>query len=393
MPLGDVLRLDQDPVEVVTTHRYPSAGVLNRGRGLFNKGTLGGSETSYSRLFRLSEGQIVYSKLFGWEGAVALVPSEFDGHFVSSEFPTFLPDPDRMVPGFLEQFLKSAQFTDEMARSTNGLGQRRQRVNVDAFLRIAVPLPPVGQQDRIAAHLSRLGRSGPVMLSHQGMMLEQMLARSTAGVPRQRLRELMRSSRQWLDIDVSESYQPIGVRGFGRGMIRYPEMPAESLSKLRYYPIEPGALIVSNIKAWEGAVCIAEPADAGRIASNRFLQYVPTSEAVATPWVEQYLLSTEGIASLAAASPGSADRNRTLSMAAFESIEIPVPEVRVQHAVVRIAHALRRVQAQQARRDRLAAAILPAARNQIFGAMSSPAAPRKPLPTSSAITPGQESGT
>lgn len=369
VPLGEVLRLDQHPVDVVPTQTYPSCGVLNRGRGLFDKGVTEGSDTSYTRLFRLSEGQIVYSKLFGWEGAVALVPAEFDGYFVSSEFPTFAPDPDRVAPGFLEHFLKSNQFTEEMARSTNGLGQRRQRVNIDAFLRILVPLPPTSEQDRIAAYLTGLGRTSPALGPSLDPLLEIVIAGAGTGVRRVPIGELMSSRRQWIDIDAGGVYRAIGVRGFGRGMIFYPEAPAEELSKLRYYPVEPGTLIVSNIKAWEGAVCLAETADAGRIASNRFLQYVPISDEITTAWVEQYLLSTEGIACMSAASPGSADRNRTLSMAAFEAIEIPVPAPQVQHGIVSIAKARRRVQAQETIRDRLAAAVLPAARNEIFSAM------------------------
>lgn len=391
MPLSKILR-QRDGVEVEPTREYPIAGVFGFGRGVLIRQTIVGVQTGYKTLTQLGTGDVVYSKLKAFEGAIACVHQEADGHYVSPEFPVFRVDP-AVSWRYLEHVLQSPEFSRRLASASTGLGARRERVHPARFLELVVPLPSLHDQDRVAAHLSRLGRSGPGRPSHQITMLERLLGRATAGVPRQRLREVMRSSRQWLDVDVAASYRPIGVRGFGRGMIRYPEMPAESLSKLRYYPIEPGALIVSNIKAWEGAVCMAEPADAGRIASNRFLQYLPTSEAVATPWVEQYLLSTEGIASLAAASPGSADRNRTLSMAAFESIEVPVPEVRVQHAVVRIAHALRRVQAQQARRDRLAAAVLPAARNQIFGAMSSPAPPRKPLPASSAVAPGQESGT
>ena len=74
---------------------------------------------------------------------------------------------------------------------------------------------------------------------------------------------------------------------------------------------------------------MAENADAGRIASNRFLQYVPTSDAITTTWVEQYLLSAEGVASMSAASPGSADRNRTLSMAAFEARRMRNPFGRI----------------------------------------------------------------
>ena len=232
-----------------------------------------------------------------------------------------------------------------------------------------MPVAPRSEEDRIAAHLTALGRTSPTIGPNLDALQEILIARAGTGVRRVPIRELMSSTRRWIDIDDGGAYKAIGVRGFGRGMIRYPEAPAEDLSKLRYYPLEPGALIVSNIKAWEGAVCLAETADAGRIASNRFLQYLPTSDAITTTWVEQYLLSAEGIASMSAASPGSADRNRTLSMAAFETIEIPVPAPQVQHAVVSVAQARRRVQAQQARRDRLAAAILPAARNEIFSAM------------------------
>lgn len=370
VPLGAVLRMERTPIDLVAGDTYRRIGIFSWGKGMLRRDPAPVAEMGSMRYFTFPIPSLVFSNIQAWEGAAALAGPDDAGQVCSSRFYPYVPKPgsDVSLP-YLAEFFRSEEGVALMRRASPGTQVRNKVLSRSALETARVPLPSRPDQDRVAAHMSRLGRSGPVMLSHQGMMLEQMLARSTAGVPRQRLGEVMRSSRQWLDIDVSESYRPIGVRGFGRGMIRYPEVTAESLSKLRYYPIEPGALIVSNIKAWEGAVCMAEPADAGRIASNRFLQYLPTSEAVATPWVEQYLLSTEGIASLAAASPGSADRNRTLSMAAFESIEVPVPEVRVQHAVVRIAHTMRRVQAQQVRRDRLAAAVLPAARNQIFSAM------------------------
>lgn len=369
VPLGDVLRLAQDAVTVRTDESYPSAGVLNRGRGLFDKGILAGSATSYRRLFRLSEGQVVYSKLFGWEGAVALVPYAFDGYFVSSEFPTFEVATDRVSTDYLDQYLKSEQFTEQMSRSTNGLGQRRQRVNIDAFLKIKAALPSLVDQERIANHLTQLKPVTRPSTVDSGHIVEHLISAAVHHAKRRPLGELLQSDRPWVDIDDAGSFRTIGVRGFGRGMIRYPEGGAETLSKLRYYPLKPGALVVSNIKAWEGAVCVAEEGDAGRVASNRFLQYVPISAEIATSWVEQYLLSPDGLVSLNAASPGSADRNRTLSMAAFEAIEIPVPTRETQDGVIRVARALKRVRAHQARRDKLSAAILPAARNKIFNSI------------------------
>ena len=127
-------------------------------------------------------------------------------------------------------------------------------------------------------------------------------------------------------------YPPIGVRGSGRGMIKYPKTTGLDLSKLRFFTLGPERLVVSNIKAWEGAVTRSDADDSGLIASNRFLQYAPSAR-VDLGYVEQYLLSSEGLGHLGRASPGSADRNRTLGKAKFEAIRIPLPSIEDQCAI------------------------------------------------------------
>jgi type I restriction enzyme S subunit len=179
----------------------------------------------------------------------------------------------------------------------------------------------------------------------------------------------MSRDREWIGIDPESAYRPIGVRGFGRGIIRYPATSVSGLSKMRYFVVVPGDLLIRNIKAWEGAVCVASGGDEGRVASNRFLQYRSKNDGVTTGWLEQYLVTDEGVALLGAASPGSADRNRTLSMEAFEAIEVPVPSRSVQDQVVSAVSCARRISEISARRDSLASALLPAARNEIFSSM------------------------
>lgn len=138
---------------------------------------------------------------------------------------------------------------------------------------------------------------------------------------------------------------------------------------MRYFTVYSDRLIVSNIKAWEGAVALSRASDQGRIGSNRFLQYSISASSVRLEWVHAYLASPAGVEKLSAASPGSADRNRTLSISAFESIEIPVPDLSFQdHIASLVAHS-GRAESLRRRRDELAAAVLPAARNEIFNAM------------------------
>ena len=82
-PLGDVLQLAPAEVPVEADGTYPIAGVYSFGRGLFQRGPISGSETSYARLNRLAPGRLVMSRLKAFEGALTVIPAEFDGWFLS----------------------------------------------------------------------------------------------------------------------------------------------------------------------------------------------------------------------------------------------------------------------------------------------------------------------
>jgi type I restriction enzyme S subunit len=367
VPLGAVLNLTQDAVTVEADGSYPSAGVLNRGRGLFDKGILMGSETSYSRLFRLSAGQVVYSKLFGWEGAVALVPEAFDGYFVSSEFPAFTFNSERLDPSFLNHYLKSSMFTDDMARSTNGLGQRRQRVNVDAFIQIRIPLPGVAAQKQVARFLDRLPAPRTPTES-LAAMLDRLVSRSTIAAAEVRLGALLALQRRAVSVEPEAVYQEIGVRSFGRGLFIKEPLTGADLGGKRVFRVAEGDFIVSNVFGWEGAIGVASSDHNGLIGSHRFMTWTPKAD-LNVQYLRAYFRSQVGVARLAAASPGSAGRNRTLSVRNFEAIEVPLPDRAEQDRVAAAMAAIDNVGRVAARAERLSAAILPAARNEIFNSM------------------------
>ncbi len=155
-PLGDVVQLARESVDVVPDRSYKTLGLKNRGRGLFERAEFTGGETKYPRLFAVRSGQLVYSKLFGWEGSVAIVPDRFDGRFVSPEFPTFDVDAEHILPDYLEHLAQHQAFTSQLASSTTGMGQRRQRVNIDDFLNIDVPVPSVLEQQSIVRQLDQV---------------------------------------------------------------------------------------------------------------------------------------------------------------------------------------------------------------------------------------------
>ena len=115
VPLGDVLRPVQDPEAVHPERSYPNLGIFGFGRGVFAKPDISGMDTSARTLYRVRAGQFIYSRLFAFEGAYAVVPPDLDGSFVSNEFPTFDWIEGSADPGFIAWLFKNPSVWAEIA--------------------------------------------------------------------------------------------------------------------------------------------------------------------------------------------------------------------------------------------------------------------------------------
>lgn len=157
--LGHALRPGALPTQVSLEGNYPNLGIYSYARGVFSKAPIDGAATSARVLFQVRGGQFIYSRLFAFEGAFAIVPSEFDGVFVSNEFPSF-----DIVPSYGAAFLR-AYFSDprtwqSLQAGSLGLGSRRQRVYEGHLLNHELWLPPDRERERIADVFAALDRAG-----------------------------------------------------------------------------------------------------------------------------------------------------------------------------------------------------------------------------------------
>jgi type I restriction enzyme, S subunit len=125
-----------------------------------------GSSTSATALFRVRAGQFIYSRPFAFEGAYATVPEDFDGCFVSNEFPSFETDPDQLDARWLASYLRSPERWAELASSSVGLGVRRQRVPVESLLAYEVLLPPLAQQREMIRLIERVDELRKLRANH-----------------------------------------------------------------------------------------------------------------------------------------------------------------------------------------------------------------------------------
>jgi hypothetical protein len=154
LSIARIASLDIDRVAVVAGQSYPIAGVLNAGKGLFAREQIDGSATNYPVLHRLHSGQLVMRKLTAWEGPITTVTDEYDGYFVSPEFPTFTLNREAIEPSYMRLVCQTPVLWEAMKNTSTGTVQRRKRVSPSALLSIEFDVPPLHEQRRIVSLLT-----------------------------------------------------------------------------------------------------------------------------------------------------------------------------------------------------------------------------------------------
>jgi type I restriction enzyme S subunit len=131
--------------------------------------------------------------------------------------------------------------------------------------------------------------------------------------------------RRPVSVEPESCYPQVAVRSFGKGTFHRAPLRGIEVTWQKPFLVKSGDILISNIKAWEGAIAVALPADDGRVGSHRYLTCVPVQGAATAQFVCFHLLTPTGLHDIGEASPGSADRNRTLSATELLRIPIPVP--------------------------------------------------------------------
>ena len=144
--LDAFLMLEEIRDSVRPGQEYPQVGVKGFGEGLFKKGSVDGSQTTYKAFNRLYYGAVVLSQVKGWEGALAVCCSDLSGRYVSPEYRTFRCVSGLAKPEYLAVIFATPWFWTQLRNMTRGVGARRERIRPEQFLRLEIPMPTVEQQ-------------------------------------------------------------------------------------------------------------------------------------------------------------------------------------------------------------------------------------------------------
>ena len=351
---------------------YRQIGVRLWGQGAYERATLDGSDTKYSWLYEVREGDIVVNKIWARNGSISVIQSGLSGCFASPEFPTYQIDTTRMRPDWIGWFARCRTLwsqCDQLSRGTSG----KNRLRPERFLDVKIPLPPLDEQTSLVGRLnsvfSLVERRRQALAVSEGdiaAVLRKAFDKAVQGAECRPMAEVAPLVRRPVDIQPDESYPELGVRSFGRGTFHKPALDGMALGSKKLFRIEPRDLVFNIVFAWEGAVAIAKADDCGRVGSHRFLTCVPNPKISTVDFLLYFFLSPEGLRALGDASPGGAGRNRTLGLKKLAAINVPMPRVEKLRWFDRLQDKARALRAIRAEAEDDIATLIPAMLHEVF---------------------------
>ncbi|MGW5137625.1 restriction endonuclease subunit S [Nocardia beijingensis] len=339
-PLGEILTPVSDFVKVEAGKAYDTIGIYSYGRGIIRRSTIDGTETSYASFNRIHSGQFIYSKLFGWEGALAVVRPEHEGLYASTEFPTFQPDEGQVDFNYLAHLVTWPELHSALRGNTTGMGSRRQRVNVAQLLNTRVPLPDLREQCRIAAKLDAAvaAISNASSLQARRRMLISRLRDALFGQVSNNveLSEAIALDIDPVPIDFDGQYQISGVYGFGRGLFARESINGAQTKYSLLHRLHKDTLVMSKLKAFEGAISIVPEEFDGWYLSPEFPTFRVVEGRILPGYLRLLCTWPQFWSRLSAKSKGVGARRERVSAAQLLGTKVPLPTIDEQRRIISI---------------------------------------------------------
>lgn len=155
--LREFLRLVDRTEKVLPDKLYRQIGVRVWGNGAYERESILGCNTKYKVLSKVCTNDLIVNKIWARNGSIAIVTSELDGLYCSSEFPLFVVDEKKALLEWVRWLVKTPWFWKKCMEKSGGTSGKN-RIAPNKFLEIDVDLPTLDRQTEIS---SRLDNSVP----------------------------------------------------------------------------------------------------------------------------------------------------------------------------------------------------------------------------------------
>lgn len=156
--LGECLSRVERPVEVNPNELYTQIGIRSHGKGLFYKEPVTGATLGNKSVFWIEPDCFIVNIVFAWEQAIGKTTQSEVGMIGSHRFPMYRPVNDRVDVDYLISYFLTKRGTDILESASPGGAGRNKTLGQDRFLKSKIVLPPIEEQQKIAAILTTQDR-------------------------------------------------------------------------------------------------------------------------------------------------------------------------------------------------------------------------------------------
>ena len=306
--IGDCLQRVENPVHVNPEELYTQIGIRSHGKGLFYKEPVTGAELGNKAVFWIEPDCFVVNIVFAWEQAIGKTTKSEIGMIGSHRFPMYKPVNNRVDIDYLICYFLTKRGTDILEAASPGGAGRNKTLGQDRFLKSKIVLPPLLEQQKIAAILTtqdkviELKEKLMTEKQHQKTYLMQQLLTGKKRLPgfsgEWKIQPLWKISNKQKKKNSGFQYSLVLSNSAVHGIVSQDqEFDKEIANEERidgYYIVEPGAFVYNpriSVSAPCGPININETGKTG-IMSPLYTVFCISSTEVSTKFLKYYFQSS-----------------------------------------------------------------------------------------------------
>ena len=292
-------------------------------------------------------GDLVFNMMRAWQGAIGTVRTT---GMVSPAYIVAEPN-DKAYPLFMDYYSRTPQMINQIDRQSYGVTDFRKRLYWDSFAPISCALPPIEEQQKIAAILTTQDRVIELKekcLAEKQRQKKYLMQQLLTGKKR-----LPGFSEEWKKVKIGSFIKEIDERSTvnnqyeilsvtKNGMVfqsSHFNKQIASENNVGYKVVRRGNLAFSTMNLWMGSLDTLRICDTG-IVSPAYKVFEFNQSLMVVNFAENYMKSAEMIWLYKANSEqGASIVRRNLDLQALLNSEVALPDISEQTAIAEVLSA------------------------------------------------------
>lgn len=166
-PMREVAPIVRRDVTVDLEASYAELGIRSFGKGTFHKPTVTGQELGDKRVYRIEPGDLLFSNVFAWEGAIAVARREDLGRVGSHRFISCVPHGGLTTAEYLRFYFLTDEGIAKIREASPGGAGRNRTLGLSKLMEIQVPEPSDHVQKKFIALKNKLSQASIVRVKQK----------------------------------------------------------------------------------------------------------------------------------------------------------------------------------------------------------------------------------